>query len=69
MTMAYHIYDPIYCKVMMIAICDMQFEDMELNACYGRRWMQLLKKKGWVHGEGAIHELNNSLSFYHFCVQ
>jgi hypothetical protein len=27
MTMAYHIYDPIYCKVMTIVIYDMQFED------------------------------------------
>ncbi len=28
--MAYHIYDPIdYYKVMMIAVCDMQFEDIE----------------------------------------
>ncbi len=30
-TFAYHVYDPIYWKVMMIAICDMQFENMEFN--------------------------------------
>ena len=28
-TMACHVYDPIYCKVMTIAICDMQSEDTE----------------------------------------
>ncbi len=28
-TMAYHVYDPIYCKVMTIAVCDMQSEDIE----------------------------------------
>jgi hypothetical protein len=28
-TMARHICDLVYCKVMMIAICDMQFEDIE----------------------------------------
>jgi hypothetical protein len=30
-TMAYHIYDIVYCKFMTIAICDMQFEDMEVR--------------------------------------
>jgi len=28
-TFAYHVYDPFYYKVMVIAICDMQFEDTE----------------------------------------
>jgi hypothetical protein len=30
-TMAYHVYDPIYGKVMTIAICDMQFEDIKVQ--------------------------------------
>jgi hypothetical protein len=29
MTFACHVYDFFYCKVMMIAICDMQFEDIK----------------------------------------
>jgi hypothetical protein len=29
MTMASHVYDLVYCKVMTIAIRDMQFENME----------------------------------------
>jgi hypothetical protein len=27
--LTYHVYDSFYCKVMMITIYDMQFEDME----------------------------------------
>ncbi len=27
MTLAYHVYDSFYCKVMKIVICDMQFEN------------------------------------------
>ncbi len=27
--MAYHVYDPTYCKVMTIVICDMQFKDIK----------------------------------------
>jgi len=29
--MACHVYDPVYCKVMTIAICDMQFEDIKVQ--------------------------------------
>ncbi len=29
MTLTYHVYDYFYYKVMTIAICDMQFKDME----------------------------------------
>jgi hypothetical protein len=29
MILAYHVYDSFYCIIMTIAICDMQFEDME----------------------------------------
>jgi hypothetical protein len=28
-TMAYHVYNHVYCKVLIIVICDMQFEDSE----------------------------------------
>ncbi len=28
-TFTCHVYDSFYCKVMIIAICDMQFENME----------------------------------------
>jgi hypothetical protein len=28
-TMACHVYDPKYCKVMTIVICDMRFKDIE----------------------------------------
>ncbi len=32
-TMACHIYDPIYCKVMMITICDMSMHFVEEAKC------------------------------------
>jgi hypothetical protein len=30
-TMAYHVYDAAYCKVMTIAVCDMQLEDTKVQ--------------------------------------
>ncbi len=46
MTIAYHIYDPIYCKVMMIAICDMQSEDVEAQCMLWRKVNAIVEKKG-----------------------
>ena len=37
-TMASHVYDSKYCKVMTIAICDMQSEDAEAQELF---WTQL----------------------------
>jgi 6-phosphofructokinase len=45
MTMACHMYDLIYCKVMTIMICDMQFEDMEAQCILWRKLNIVAKKK------------------------
>jgi hypothetical protein len=45
-TMAYHIYDPVYCKVMAIVVCDMQFEDMEAQCMMWRKLNIIVEKKG-----------------------
>ncbi len=29
--MAYHVYNPMYCKVLIIAICDMQFKSIKVQ--------------------------------------
>jgi hypothetical protein len=44
--MAYHVYDPIYCKVMMIMICDMQFENTEVQCILWRKLKVLVERKG-----------------------
>ncbi len=41
-TLACHVYDSFYCKVMMIAICDMKFENMEVQCVM---WRNLNKVK------------------------
>ncbi len=33
MTLAYHVYDSFYCKVMNIVICDMRFENTKAHMC------------------------------------
>jgi hypothetical protein len=33
-TMAYHVYDPMYYKVLTITICDMQFESKKFNVSW-----------------------------------
>ncbi len=61
-TMAYHVYGLIYYKVMMITICDMQFEDTKvqcimwkkLNAIVERKGLGMLVFKGFMaHGVQA----------------
>jgi len=49
MTMAYHVYDSIYYKVMMNAVNDMQYEDTETSYMCGKNSIQLLIRNGWVH--------------------
>ncbi len=48
MTMAYHIYDPIL-RSWWLRFVTCNLRTWKLNACYGGRWMQLLRRKGWVH--------------------
>ncbi len=43
--MACHIYNPIYCKVMTIAICDMQSENMEIQCILWRKLNIIIEKK------------------------
>jgi hypothetical protein len=44
-TMAYHVYDLVYCKVMTIVICDMQFEDMEAQCILWKKLNAIVEKK------------------------
>jgi hypothetical protein len=43
-TMACHVYDATYCKVMTIAVCDMQSEDMKVQCIMWRKFNNLMKK-------------------------
>jgi hypothetical protein len=45
-TMACHVYNMIYCKVMMITICDMQFEDTEAQCIMWRKLNAIVEGKG-----------------------
>ncbi len=45
-TMVGHIYDPIYCKVMTIMICDMQFENIEAQCILWRKLNAIIERKG-----------------------
>jgi hypothetical protein len=44
-TMACHVYDSVYCKVMTI-VCDMQFEDTEAQCILWRKLNVVVEKKG-----------------------
>jgi hypothetical protein len=44
-TMACHVYDPIYCKVMTIVICDTQFEDTKAQCILWRKLNTIVEKK------------------------
>ncbi len=45
-TMACHVYDHVYCKVMSIAIDDMQIEDTEAQCILWRKLNATIPKKG-----------------------
>jgi hypothetical protein len=45
-TMACHVYDAAYCKVMTIAICDMQSEDTKVQCIMWRELNDLMAKNG-----------------------
>jgi hypothetical protein len=43
-TMAYHVYDPLYCKVLTIVVCDMQFEDTETQQLMWTKLNEMMLK-------------------------
>jgi len=45
-TMAYHVNDPIYYKVMMSVVCDMQFEDTKISCMLWKKLNVVVNKKG-----------------------
>jgi hypothetical protein len=45
-TMACHVYDAAYCKVMTIAVCDMQLEDTKAQCIMWRKLNDLMAKNG-----------------------
>jgi hypothetical protein len=45
-TMACHVYNVVYCKVMTIAICDMQSEDIKVQYIMWRELNNLMAKNG-----------------------
>jgi hypothetical protein len=45
-TTAWHVYDPNYARVMTIAICDMQSEDVESQVLMWRTLMKFMKANG-----------------------
>jgi hypothetical protein len=45
-TMGCHVYDVVYCKVMTIAVCDMQSEDTKVQCIMWRELNDLMAKNG-----------------------
>jgi hypothetical protein len=45
-TMAFHMYDARYCKVMTFAVCDMQHEDMVVQCIMWRKLNKVLSRNG-----------------------
>ncbi len=45
--MACHVYDPTYCKMMTIAICDMQFENTKVQQIMWTKFNETMLKHGF----------------------
>ncbi len=46
-TMACHVFDPTYCKVIIITICDMQFEDTKVQQIMWTKLNETMLKHGF----------------------
>ena len=45
-TLGVHVYDPLYCRVMTIAVCDMQSEDADAQVIMWEALIRIMKKHG-----------------------
>ncbi len=43
-TMTCHVYDIVYCKMMTITICDMQFEDIKIQQIMWTKLSETIQK-------------------------
>jgi hypothetical protein len=46
MTMACHIYNPFYCKVMTIMVCDIKSKDTQVQCIMWGKFNVVIEKKG-----------------------
>jgi hypothetical protein len=46
-TMACHVYDPNYAKVMTIVVCDMQLKDVEFQVIIWKAFVKVMKANGF----------------------
>jgi hypothetical protein len=44
--MGYHVYDPFYGQILTIAICDMQYEDVDSKMLMWNAFVKVMKKHG-----------------------
>jgi hypothetical protein len=44
--MAYHVYDSAYCRVMVIAVCDIQLEDAAAHSVLWKNLNEVMAKHG-----------------------
>jgi hypothetical protein len=54
-TMGYHVYDMSYCRVLIIAICDMQFEDANSQILMWFSLTRLVKKEGKIENVNWVN--------------
>ncbi len=52
-TMAYHVYDSVYCKVITIVVVDIQFKDTEVQCILWRKLNAVVERVGYLHFQGV----------------
>jgi hypothetical protein len=48
-TLAYHVIDLVYCKMMIITICEMQLKDMDTQCVMWQKLNKVTVKNGVLH--------------------
>jgi len=64
MALTCHMYDPIYYKMMIIVVCDMHLEDIEVQSVISQKLNKVIVKEGVFHpnfmAKGAQAKLEHS---------
>ncbi len=59
-TMACHVYDRVYCKMLTIVVCDMQYEDIKVQQLMCKKLNEMMLKHGFLKPNFKRFMVNNA---------
>ncbi len=59
-TMACHVYDRVYCKMLTTVVCDMQYEDIKVQQLMWKKLNEMMLKHGFLKPNFKRFMVNNA---------